>query len=129
MGKAAAVHAEQGLEKRTISGEEYYQLKGFILELKDSGYKEKDFKHNFFEGHGGFVVLFDGTSHQKHMIWKNIVVYNPSTFVFFGPPLDMNCSYDNLFNGTNASNMHKRFLTFYDHFEGDVNACLCLLNS
>mmetsp|Transcript_19925 Transcript_19925/g.34285 ORF Transcript_19925/g.34285 Transcript_19925/m.34285 type:complete len:106 (-) Transcript_19925:685-1002(-) len=55
---------------------------------------------------------------------------HPSTFMFFGAPLQMSRSYDLLFKNAEAfKTIHHRFTTYYQHFEGEVEASLCLYNS
>ena len=135
-GKGAAAHELQQLPTKMISGSEYYQLKCMLTDVTDHiqltsgvGYSEKQFKKAFERWTGGFCIQLDGVAKAFHMNWKQIIL-NPSVFMFFGAPLSMGRSFDNIFSKlTNLDLLHARFLAYYDEFEGDVNACIGLYNA
>ena len=78
---------------------------------------------------GGFQVHFDGTNQKHFFDWMQII-QNPTTFMLFGAPLSTSRAYDSIFyDMKDVANLNKRYLTYYDHFLGDVNACLCLQNA
>ena len=91
--------------------------------------QKKQFIEDVLGGHGGFKVTFAGTAVEKHINWKWLV-NSPSAVMFFGPPRDVNRSFDEIFKDVSSTaKLHQRFLAYYDEFEGDVTACLSLYNS
>jgi len=92
-------------------------------------YTKKAFEKDFDNGNGGFQVGFPGAGVVHDFNWKQLA-NNPSAIMFFGPPLNMSRSYDLIFKNIETLNsLHQRFVLYYNHFEGDVEACLCLYNS
>ena len=84
---------------------------------------------DFKSGRCGFSVSFSGTKESTSFTWKE-VMSQPKDFMFFGAPLNVTRSFDEaLKNLTSLHTLHHRFVSFYDHFEGDVEACLALINS
>ena len=85
----------------------------------------KDFKR----GQCGFTVSFHDTPESTAFTWKDVLA-RPTATMFFGAPLSVCRSFDEaLKNITNLHSLHHRFVAYYDHFEGDVVACLSLLNT
>ena len=74
-------------------------------------------------------MKFNKTKETHHFNWRQIIS-NPSRIMFFGPPRETSRAFDDIFkNAKLLDTMHLLFLTYYDEFEGDVSACLSLLNS
>jgi len=49
--------------------------------------------------------------------------------MFFGPLLNMSRSYDIVYkNMKTLTSLYHRFVLYYDHFEGGIEACLRLYN-
>ena len=65
---------------------------------------------------------------KQHFTWKN-VVSRAASIMFFGSPLSMTQSFDSIFKGVNATTARERFLQYYEQFENNTNACLCVYNS
>jgi hypothetical protein len=92
-------------------------------------YKETTFQANVTGGRAGFKFKFDGFEIDPHITWRE-VLNNPSTCMFFGAPVSMSRLYDLIFkNAETFQAVHHCFINYYNHFEGGVEASLCLLNS
>ena len=91
-------------------------------------YQEDFHQDDFKNGKRGFMVQFEGTTLKQHFTWKN-VVSRAASIMFFGSPLSMTQSFDSIFKGVNATTARERFLQYYEQFENNTNACLCVYNS
>ena len=84
---------------------------------------------DFKTGRCGFSVAFTGTNETTSFTWKE-VLSQPTDFMFFGAPLNATRSFDKAMKKiSNLHTLHHRFVAFYDHFEGDVEAYLAPINS
>ena len=138
-GKATKVDALQNVPRKTICGDQYYQLRcrlsdTFHNDLVTQGvaaglYTESVFKTDVERGNGGFGIEFCDTPEKANLTWKAIIA-NPKVFMFFGPPLSCSRSFDDMFaNCETFENLHHKFVCFHEHFLGDVNASLALQNA
>ena len=138
-GKGAKIDAFQNLDRKRISGREYYQLKCSMSDVHQnhlatggvasSLYNEKTLESDLKGGHAGFGISFADSTDTATFTWRDILKH-PSTFMFFGPPVATSRSFDKIFmNPTKVETLHHRYISYYDHFEGDVNACLALHNA
>ena len=137
--KSFEIEDEQKLPRRFISGREYFQFRCRLSDVSDNDsvtklsvaglYTDARFRADVKEGIGGFKVTFDGCDARHHFNWRQIL-RNPSSFMFFGAPLSMCRSFDNVFKSLNTSeSLNNRFVLYYDHVEGDVEASVSLYNS
>ena len=55
---------------------------------------------------------------------------HPLSIMFFGPPLSSSRSFDSIFQDVKIpDSLHHKFMYYYDHFFGDANVCMSLLNA
>ena len=140
LSKALRVESIVGSNRTLISGREYLRLRIALDDVHHNerltgrsvvggAYLEERFMTDFKSGRCGFSVSFSGTKESTSFTWKE-VMSQPKDFMFFGAPLNVTRSFDEaLKNLTSLHTLHHRFVSFYDHFEGDVEACLALINS
>ena len=138
-GRAAVVDEIQQLPRRFISGREYYQLKCSMDDVAFNNmvtgglgakmYSKSQFRMDVKNGRGQFHVKFTDTNEIAPLTWKDICG-KPSTFMFFGAPLNAVRAYDSIFRtASNLDTLHRRFLCYWLHVEGDVAASLALINA
>ena len=50
--------------------------------------------------------------------------------MFFGPPLSFSRSFDSIFQDVKSpDSLHHKFMCYYEHFFGDANACMSIINA
>ena len=134
--KSSIINDAQQLPMRIIAGKEYFQFRCKLDDIGENeavvagnGYTLKRFKQDVNGGIGGFKVNFGSCDACHHFTWRQILNF-PSSFMFFGAPLTHCRSFDNIFKDLNTfESIHQRFILYYDHVEGDVEATLTLFNS
>ena len=138
-GTGAAVHDQQQNEIISLSGRRYYRLHCALSDTKDNVlvtggpasrmYTQKKFEDDVAGGHRGFQIRYKDTDLVSHFTWKNLMAH-PLSIMFFGPPLSSSRSFDSIFQDVKSQNsLHHKFMCYYDHFFGDANACMSLLNA
>ena len=140
LSKALRVESIVGRDRTTISGREYLRLRIALNDVHENqlltgnsvvggAYSEERFMSDFKHGMCGFSVSFVGTDETTSFTWKEVIA-QPTDFMFYGAPLNVTRSFDEAMkNLSSLDTLHHRFVAFYDHFEGDVEACLALINS
>ena len=138
--KALTVETLVGKDRTTISGREYIRLKVALNDVRDNNlltgksvvggaYSNERFMNDFKHGRCGFSVSFVGTDETTSFTWKEVIAL-PTEFMFFGAPLNVTRSFDEAMKSIKSlDTLHHRFVAFFDHFEGDVESCLALINS
>mmetsp|Transcript_24341 Transcript_24341/g.39568 ORF Transcript_24341/g.39568 Transcript_24341/m.39568 type:complete len:145 (+) Transcript_24341:103-537(+) len=93
---------------------------------RSAKYKETTFQADVTGGRAGFKFKFDGFEKDTHITWRK-VLNNPFTYMFFGAHVSMSWSYNLIFkNAETFQAVYHCFINYYNHFEGDVEASLCL---
>ena len=92
-------------------------------------YSMEKFVQDVQHRRSGFQMKFKGTSMATHFTWKRVLV-NPMALIFLGPPLSSSRNFDSIFrNPRNFDTLHHLYMCYHQHFFGDANACLALLNA
>ena len=134
------MHKQQQNNIISLSGRRYYRLHCALSDTKDNAFVTGGPSSRMYTQKSSKTTWSEGAevskSDTKTLTWCRTLLGRISRRIrfqlcmFFGPPLSSSRYFIRIFQDVKSpDSLHHKFMCYYDHFFGDANACMSLLNA